>query len=63
VTEQLGPAAGQAAQSLDFLPITDLEQALRDDVAMVRTHPLLRHDIPVTGLIYDVETGRVTEVN
>lgn len=62
VSERLGPAAGVAAQAVDVLPIGDLERTLREDVALLRTHPLLRHDIPVTGLIYDVETGRVSQI-
>ena len=63
VTENLGPSAGAVARSVHFLPITDLEQTLREDVALLRAHPILRHDIPVTGLIYDVATGRVRQVD
>lgn len=62
VAEELGPEAETAARAIDFLPIIDLEQTLREDVALLRTHPLLRHDIPVTGLIYDVATGRVRQI-
>jgi carbonic anhydrase len=63
VREELGPEAGEAAAQIDFLPIEDLEQTLREDVELLRTHPLLRHEIPVTGLIYDVQTGLVRVVD
>jgi carbonic anhydrase len=45
-----------------FLPFSDLEQSVRDDVAAIRTAPLLLKDVPVRGFIYDVRTGRLREV-
>jgi carbonic anhydrase len=45
-----------------FLPFSDLEQSVRDDVAAIRTSPLLLKDVPVRGFIYDVRTGRLQEV-
>ena len=51
------------AQTSDaFLPFSDLEQSVRDDVAAIRTSPLLLKDLPVRGFIYDVRTGRLQEV-
>lgn len=51
------------AQTTDaFLPFSDLEQSVRDDVAAIRTSPLLLKDVPVHGFIYDVRTGRLQEV-
>jgi carbonic anhydrase len=47
---------------LDFLPFSDLEQAVRDDVEFLRQTPLIPDDVPVRGFIYDVRTGHVTEV-
>ncbi|NJL04272.1 MAG: carbonic anhydrase [Chloroflexaceae bacterium] len=46
----------------DFLPFSDLEQSVRDDVATLRQSPLIRADVPITGAIYDVTNGRVIEV-
>jgi len=46
----------------DFLPFADLEQSVRDDVAFLRNSPLIPKDIPISGAIYDVRTGRVHEV-
>jgi len=46
----------------DFLPFPDLEQSVRDDVALLRESPLIPKDIPISGAIYDVTTGKVHEV-
>lgn len=46
----------------DYLPFPDLEQSVRDDLATVRNSPLIPKDIPVTGGIYDVKTGKITLV-
>ena len=53
---------GADASDVDFLPFGDLEQSVRDDVALIRDSPFIPNDIAVTGLIYDVKTGRVHEV-
>jgi carbonic anhydrase len=51
------------AQTTDaFLPFSDLERSVRDDVAAIRTSPLLLKDVSVRGFIYDVRTGRLQEV-
>ncbi len=46
----------------DFLPFSDVEQSVRDDVAILRASPLIPDDIPISGAIYDVRTGKVHEV-
>ncbi len=48
---------------IEFLPFTDLEQSVRDDVDALRTSPLLLPDVPVRGYVYDVHTGQLHEVN
>lgn len=42
--------------------IRDLAGSVVDDVRRIRSHPLVPHDIPVYGYIYDVRTGRLDEV-
>lgn len=44
---------------LDFLPFSDVEQSVRDDVAAIRDHSFIPDDIPVSGFIYDVTTGKL----
>jgi carbonic anhydrase len=46
----------------DFFPFSDLEQSVRDDVAILRASPLIPKDIPISGAFYDVTTGKVHEV-
>ncbi len=46
----------------DFLPFPDLEQSVRDDVALLRSSPLIPQDIPISGAVYDVRTGTVQEI-
>ncbi|MGI8855915.1 MAG: beta-class carbonic anhydrase [Thermomicrobiales bacterium] len=48
---------------IDFLPFTDLEQSVRDDVQALKDSPLLLPDVPIRGYIYDVHTGHLHEVN
>jgi carbonic anhydrase len=57
VHDQLGADTG-----MPFLSFTNLEQSVRDDLTAIKTSPLLLKDIPVRGFIYDVHTGRLSEV-
>jgi len=47
---------------IEFLPFTDVEQSVRDDVEIIRTSPLLLSNVPVRGYVYDVHTGRLHAV-
>jgi len=53
---------GADASSIDFLPFQDLEDSVRRDVETVRNSPLVLKNIPVSGFIYDVRSGRLHEV-
>ena len=53
---------GADADAVAFLPFRDLDQSVRDDLALYAASPLVRHDIPVRGFVYDVKTGRLREV-
>ncbi len=53
---------GVDTSGTDFLPFSDLEQSVRDDVATIRSSPLIPADVSVTGYVYDVRTGRLAEV-
>ena len=56
--EMLGPAA----TDVDFMPITDVEESTREDVATIRANPLMPDDLAVSGWVYDVKTGRLSSV-
>ena len=45
------------------MPIPDLEQTLRDDVALIRATPLIAPDIEVAGFVYDVRDGSLNPVD
>lgn len=62
IDRDLGPTAGAAAAAIDFQPFADVEQSVRDDLAVIRSSPLIPDDIPVSGFVYDVRTGRLHEV-
>jgi len=42
--------------------IANLEQSVVDDVARIRSHPLVPKAIPIYGFIYDVRSGRLIDV-
>ncbi len=50
------------ASHIDFLPFPDLEESVREDVTFLLGSPLIPDDIPIRGFIYDVHSGRLTEV-
>ena len=51
-----------SADHIDFLPFGDLEQSVRDDVALIKNSPLIPDTITVSGYIYDVGSGRLLPV-
>jgi carbonic anhydrase len=48
--------------STDYLPFSDLDQSVRDDVATLRTNPFIPDAVDIRGFVYDVHTGRLREV-
>ena len=46
----------------EFGSFADVTSAVRADIQRVREHPYLPHRESVRGFVYNVETGRVTEV-
>ena len=59
----LADQRGSDASDIDFLPFSDLEGSVREDVARIRASEHLDSSIPVRGFVYDVDTGALTEVN
>lgn len=45
-----------------WLTIKDQAQSVAEDVARIKSHPLVPKDIPVYGYIYDVKSGQLIEV-
>lgn len=46
----------------DFLPFTDIEESVREDMQLLKDSPLIPEDVIINGAVYDVDTGRMTEV-
>ena len=53
---------GADASAMDFRPFADLKQSVVDDVTFLRESPLLLEGVSVRGFVYDVHTGRLSEV-
>jgi carbonic anhydrase len=56
-----GPGS-RAGEYIEWLTVKDPKQAVLDDVARIRAHPLIPASIPVYGYIYDVKSGNLVEV-
>jgi carbonic anhydrase len=60
--ERVGASAGQDASWQWFHAIPDQRAALGQDVATVRSHPLIPDTVAVGGFIYDVDTGLLEQL-
>ena len=56
-----GPGSSEA-RYIDWLTISDPQEAVAEDVARIRAHPLVPSRIPIYGYLYDVKTGRLVEI-
>ncbi|MGO1167093.1 MAG: beta-class carbonic anhydrase [Janibacter sp.] len=59
--QKIGEAAGQDASWQGFHVVHDQLAALEQDVAAVRSHPLVPEAIEVGGFVYDVDTGLINQ--
>ena len=62
LTAKIKEDLGVDTTGRDFLPFSDLEQSVRDDVETLRNSDLIPSDISISGAIYDVQTGELREV-
>jgi carbonic anhydrase len=53
---------GADSSEIDFLPFSDVEESVREDVKFLLSSPLIGRDVLIRGFIYDVRTGRLSEV-
>jgi len=47
---------------INWLTIQDQKQSIIEDLNRIRNHPLVNKEIPVKGYLYDVRSGKLTEV-
>jgi carbonic anhydrase len=58
VKQDLGADSGD----IDFLPFSDVEGSVREDVALLRASPLIGRDVEIRGFVFEVRTGGLSEV-
>jgi carbonic anhydrase len=54
---------GVDTSSLEFRTVADQRAALAEDVARIRSYPLLQKGVSVAGAIYNVSTGQLEPVD
>ena len=62
VRDRLRNEAGVETAAIDFLPIANLDESVREDVARLRASPLLPA-VTVHGFVYDVRSGRLRAID
>ncbi|KAL2195235.1 carbonic anhydrase [Corynascus similis CBS 632.67] len=64
VENNLGKSAVEELQErkIDFLPFPELEQAVYNDVALLKASNLVPDSVEISGWVYEVETGRTRRV-
>ena len=60
VREQIANETGESVD-LPLHPFANLETNLRAQVERIRSHPWVK-DVPVSGLVYEVESGRLRHI-
>ncbi|CAF5156319.1 unnamed protein product, partial [Rotaria sp. Silwood1] len=56
------PGQVSASNTPDFMPILDLEQSIRDDLAEYKQYPMLNQNVTVRGFVYNTKTGLLKEI-
>ena len=60
LTEKMGVVASEPTH---FHAFDDLEANVREQIRRVKLHPWIPKHIPVRGFVYDVKTGKLSEVH
>ena len=60
--EKIREATGADVSGDEYLSFFDVDESVREDVARLRDAKTLPEGIKVTGLVYDVRTGELREV-
>ncbi|GAB1314638.1 hypothetical protein MFIFM68171_04848 [Madurella fahalii] len=64
VEQRLGAEAVEELRQrkVDFLPFSELEKAVEEDVKLLKASRLVPDDVVISGWVYEVETGRTRRV-
>jgi carbonic anhydrase len=61
--ERLRKETGQAPIApARFYSFTDAEANTREQIEKARSHPWISREVPIRGFVFDVDTGRLSEV-
>ncbi|MGT2753738.1 beta-class carbonic anhydrase [Streptococcus ovis] len=60
--EHIHQELGVDVKGQDFLPFKDVEESVQEDMELLRQSPLIPDDVIISGAVYDVDTGLMTEV-
>lgn len=50
------------ASKVKFHSFSDLRENVKDQITKIKSSPFLSKEIPVTGFVYDVKTGKIDQV-
>lgn len=59
---ELQDETGVDASGIDFLPFSDLDEGVREDVEVLEASPFLDAEVEVAGYVFDVRTGALREI-
>jgi len=62
VSKNLGSEAAGEIKGLDFLPFSDLETAVREEVKWLEGKKVVPDSVAISGWIYEVESGKARKV-
>ena len=62
-TAYLNKELGVDVSDQDFLPFTDVEESVREDMLLLKRSPLIPNDVVISGAVYDVDTGWIQQVH
>ena len=62
VEKNLGSGAKDELAGLDFQPFPDLKKGVEDDIKFLKGSKAIPESVTVSGWIYEVETGKVSQV-
>ena len=60
---QKSEGGSPAGRYIAWLTIRDQARSVTADVRRIRSHPLVPGDVPIYGYLYDVKTGRLSEID
>ncbi|CAE6432062.1 hypothetical protein RSOLAG1IB_09069 [Rhizoctonia solani AG-1 IB] len=61
--ESQDPAVAPLIDQIAFLPFSEIEQSVKEDVEYIKSHPLILKDAKVSGWVHEVETGKIRQVS